>query len=429
MQLRVATKTSSEAIIALFDQVPDRPEIQHFLGFPSLTSSVCYPVLLPCKAMKSKKIKGLYEKRGWWYYQPPTDAEGIRPKAIALGTADFLEAINLSYSERDRFQLVAAAVKDRMSQAIDHYLKEKLAARKHRPKTSYNTGKALHQICSEMGNPTLSELNEKKVEQWAIALRARQCRVAIRVKNAAGEVRARKKSGKGCARKKTTVSDSAVAAYSRQLRAFTNWCHETGRILNNPTKLIPSGRCKKPRKMRFTSFAERDLLLDQVIRPDLAFLYHVGFLAGLRFEEMLAMEPDWLWFSDDGKHGKIRVQDTEFWKPKDEEAREIPMAPRLLKFLKQWPIGGRFALMPKKDVYPEAPKYRYNPEASFKKHAVNCGVPWLTYHDMRHSFGAHLLQRGASIADVAQLLGDDIIVTERHYSGLMKAKREVVALL
>ena len=46
-QLRVTTKTSTEAIFALFDQVPETPEIQHFLGFPSLTSSVCYPVLLP----------------------------------------------------------------------------------------------------------------------------------------------------------------------------------------------------------------------------------------------------------------------------------------------------------------------------------------------------------------------------------------------
>jgi site-specific recombinase XerD len=48
---------------------------------------------------------------------------------------------------------------------------------------------------------------------------------------------------------------------------------------------------------------------------------------------------------------------------------------------------------------------------------------------MRHSFGAHLLHRGAKIADVADLLGDDVIVTERHYAGLMKAKRGVVALL
>jgi integrase len=366
------------------------------------------------------KIKGLYEKRGWWYYQPATDAHGNRPKAIALRTKDSQEAIDLAFNEQERFQLVAASVDGRMAQAIEHYLKDKLATREHLPNTSYKTGKALKQICAEMGNPKLSELTEKKIKEWATQLRARECRVAIRVKKAAGEVRSRKKS---------SVSDSSVAAYSRQLRAFTNWCHEKGKVLKNPTKSIPSGRCKKTRKMRFTTFAERDRLLDQVTRPDLAFLYHVGFLAGLRLGEMLAMEADWLWFSDDGEYGIIRVQETEFWKPKDKEAREIPMAPRLLKFLKQWPIEGRFVLKPKKDVFPEAPKYRYNPEASFKKHAVNCGVPWLTYHDARHSFGAHLLQLGATIADVAELLGDDVIVTESHYAGLMKAKRGVVALL
>lgn len=191
------------------------------------------------------------------------------------------------------------------------------------------------------------------------------------------------------------------------LRAFINWCHEKGRILKKPSKSIPSGRCKKTRKMRFTTFKERDLLLDRVTKPELAFIYHVGFLAGLRFGEMLAMEPDWLWFSDDGAHGKIFVQETKFWKPKDKEAREVPMAPRLLAFLKKWEIEGSFVLKPTKSAFPEAPKYRFNPEVSFRKHAVNCGVPWLTYHDMRHSFGAHLLQRGAKIADVADLLGDD----------------------
>lgn len=89
--------------------------------------------------MKPQKIKGLYEKRGWFYYQPPTGDDGVRPKAVALGTQDFLEAINLSYAERDRFQLVADSVKGRMAPAIDLYIKEKLAARAHTPKTSYNS--------------------------------------------------------------------------------------------------------------------------------------------------------------------------------------------------------------------------------------------------------------------------------------------------
>jgi integrase len=370
--------------------------------------------------MKPQKIKGLYQKRGWFYYQPPTGDDGTRPKAVALRTKDFLEAINLSYAERDRFQLVADSEKGRMAPAIDLYIREKLAARCHSPITSYNTSRALHQICSEMGNPLLNDLNDKNIDAWARRLRARKCRIAIRVKNTEGIVREREK---------TKLSDSAVAAYGRILRAFINSCHAEGKILKKPSQFIPSGRCKKTRKMRFTSFKERDMLLDSVCSPELAFIYHVGFLAGLRLGEMLAMEPDWLWFSEDGKQGKIHVQETKFWKPKDREAREIPMAPRLLDFLKKWPLEGQFVLMPKKDVYPESKKDRYNPKVSFRKHAVSCGVPWLTYHDLRHSFGSHLLQRGATIAEVAYLLGDEVRVTERHYAGLMKSNRRVVELL
>jgi len=63
--------------------------------------------------MKPQKTKGLYEKRGWFYYQPPTGEDGVRPKAIALGTTDFLEAINLSYSERDRFPSSNCALRHR----------------------------------------------------------------------------------------------------------------------------------------------------------------------------------------------------------------------------------------------------------------------------------------------------------------------------
>ncbi len=42
-------------------------------------------------------VKGLYEKRGWFYYQPPTPKDGpgkgVRPKAVALKTQDLATAL------------------------------------------------------------------------------------------------------------------------------------------------------------------------------------------------------------------------------------------------------------------------------------------------------------------------------------------------
>jgi integrase len=369
------------------------------------------------------KIKGLYEKRGWWYYQPPTNTNGVRPKAIALRTKDPQEAIDLSFTEMERIQLVAAAVDGRMAQAIEQYLQAKLALRKHGPKTSYSTGKALRQICQELGNPKLNELTEKKIEDWAKDLSARKCRVAIR-----GSKKLKRTSGIK-ERAGTSVSDSTVAAYARMFRAFLNWLHANGKILRNVKNAAPSGKSKKTRKMRFTSFAERDLILDTAPNPDIAFIVHLGFLAGLRFGEILAMQPDWLWFHETKEEGSIRIQETKFWKPKDREARDVPMPPRLVRFLKQWPKEGEFLLRPEKDVFPAPPEYRYNPKVSFGKHATKCGVPWLSYHDMRHSYGAHLIQRKATLAELAKLLGDELSVVEKHYAGLMEARHNLAQLL
>lgn len=366
------------------------------------------------------KISGLYQKRGWWYYQPPTGTNGTRPSAIALKTRSAEEAIDLAFTLRDQAQLIAAATKDRMSGAIEQYLSEKLALGKHEKIASYKTGKALRQICSEMGDPKLNEITEEAIKEWVLHLRKRKCKLAIRRSTGVGTVRERPK---------TAVGDATVAAYSRILRGFITWIHEEGRIVRKPMKELPSGRCKKTRKMRFTTLMERDLLLEVVTRPDLAFILHLGFHGGLRFGEILAMEPDWLWFAENGNLGKIRVQETKFWKPKDKEAREVPMSPTLLDFLKSWPVEGRFLLEPRKNIFPDPPKYRYHPRAGFAKHVALCGIPWLTFHDMRHSCASHLIQRGASLAEVAAFLGDELSVVEKHYAGLLPSSHDVAARL
>ena len=361
------------------------------------------------------KIKGLYRKRGWWYFQPATGADGVRPGAIALRTQDDEEAARMAFEEIERFQAAAGASRGRMDQAVRQYLKARADARAHTDRTAYNTEKALLQICEDMGNPKLADLTAEKCAAWAVDVRARGRRVAIR-------------GSKVKVKRNKPVSDATVAAYSRVFRAFLGWAHGEGKILRNPSSALPAGRMKASRKMRFCTIAERDSLLDSA-PDDLALILHLGFLAGLRFGEILAMEPDWFWFSEDGGRGKITVQRTAHWQPKDKEARVVPMAPRLLAFLAGLKVKGKFVLRPDKGKWPKPPKYRYNPSVAFAKHAAACGVSWLSYHDMRHSFGAHLAQRGAKIIEIAALLGDDVGVVEAHYVGFLPAGDDVVGLL
>ena len=51
-----------------------------------------------------KGIKGLYKKRGFYYWQPP-QKDGIRPKAIALRTKDYNEALKKLDEIEEGFEL------------------------------------------------------------------------------------------------------------------------------------------------------------------------------------------------------------------------------------------------------------------------------------------------------------------------------------
>ena len=52
-----------------------------------------------------------------------------------------------------------------------------------------------------------------------------------------------------------------------------------------------------------------------------------------------------------------------------------------------------------------------------------------TPYTLRHSFGAHLVQNGATLAQVAALLGDSLSVTEAHYAGLSHGEHDVILRL
>jgi len=192
-------------------------------GFPALlrafATRFCYHL--------SMKIKGLYEKRGWWYYQPPTGDDGVSPKAIALRTQDSEGAVRLAFDERERMQLVTAAVSGRMSQAIAEYLRDRAAARKHTAKTAYNTERYLRQICADLKHPKIADLTPEKLATWANDLCGRDCRVAMR--GADSKVKKRKNA---------RLSDATIAAYSRVFRAFVTWAYKKGNFCE-----IPRTRC------------------------------------------------------------------------------------------------------------------------------------------------------------------------------------------
>jgi integrase len=347
-------------------------------------------------------IKGLYEKRGYYYWQPP-QKNRVRPKPIALRTKDYNEAVQKYDQVKKDLELGHAISKDSMSDAIKDYIKAKKAETK--PATNIRAEGVLTKINQQMSSPKLKDITHSSITKWR-DWKSRQ-------------------DGYG----KRTTSDSTIDTYIRIIKAFLNWCVEEKKLSENPAKRIKLGRVKKTKQTEYCTIEQRDLLLKNPPSEEISFILHFGFYAGLRFGEMLAMEKSWIHLAQDKKTGFLAVQKTKHWEPKDKELRKIKLHPELIKFIDSYGLKEPFMLAPYRKDWKPAPTYRFNPKKSFATYMKKCGVPFVTYHTLRHSFATHLAEKGKSMKDIAAYLGDDISTTEKHYIAFSPADDGVIDCL
>lgn len=111
-------------------------------------------------------------------------------------------------------------------------------------------------------------------------------------------------------------------------------------------------------------------------------------LTGLRRGELLGLTPTSF------REGSIHLQDTKSGKP-----RTVPLPPELNP--KRFPFGMNYH--------------------SFEKHwrmaRRLAGLPYIRFHDLRRSYGTWLLQGGADLAAVRDLLGHSSITMTSRYLG------------
>lgn len=345
------------------------------------------------------KIHGLYQKRGWFYYQPPT-VGGVRPGAVALGTRNEGEAVDKAFKLHTEHALKAQS-KERMEALLAKFLIESRAARTHTLKTSDITRRCLGRLARDWGNPRVTDITRKRVEQWRSELQSRPGLV-----------------GK-------TMSEASIGSYLRRLSGFLSWLVREKHLRQHPMDGIRLGKVRKTRRERFCTVEERELLLATPPNIDVAWILHLGFFAGLRFGEMLAMQESWWTPKDDG--WVLTVQETPFWKPKDKECRTIEVHPRLAAFVKTHGLSKPFVVAPHAKKWKNPPAERFNPKKSFKGHAARVGLGWVSYHTLRHSFATHLAAKGATIVEIAQILGDSLRVTEDTYIGYAPVSRSVLS--
>jgi len=300
--------------------------------------------------------------------------------------------------------------------AVEKFLDDRLSSGKHGLATSGNCRMVLSLLGGDLDFPDPGRIDQGMVSNLNKRLRSRLKTAPVR----GGAPRVMK----------GRLSDASVASYLRIFKAFCSWLVDQGVLMVHPMEGMRHPNTKRTKVKVFYSKDERDLLLDGCEREDVRLVFLLGFYAGLRKGEMLAMNWDWVWLGDGS--GKLTVMETDYFLPKSKELREVPIHPllrceleRLLKVRKgrgKKGGGSDFVLRPDKYRWKQAPKERVNLRRRCAGRCVEVGLPWTGYHRLRHSFATHLAIGGCSIAEIASLLGVEMSVAEKHYAGFMPGR-------
>lgn len=373
-------------------------------------------------------MKGIYEKKGWFYFQPPTPKDhSARPKPVNLKTKALEEAIVRAKDWRTGAEVEHSLRAGTLAEVLPKYYSDR---RGDSVLTRRSRKTILDAFMRDTGNPRVKDISEGMIERWRDGLATRRAR-----RGGSGTVDGRNgKDGKDGSHQEDggagkCLSGTTIRTYTITVKAFCQWAVEEGLMRRNPAaRLKKATRVAVTRRHEFLTEEERERLLACEMPDHARLVLMLGFFAGLRDGEMLAMTPAWLWLAPDGSRGTITVQETPctltngrdwVWRPKTREMRTIPMHPRLLAYVREYGLREPWMIAPEKVRWPDETRNskRFDSKKALHAVAAKAGVPRLNFHMLRHSFATHLAMKGVPLAEIAGLLGDSLAVTEAHYAG------------
>ncbi len=207
---------------------------------------------------------------------------------------------------------------------------------------------------------------------------------------------------------RSTIADSSKKTISKKLsaiRSFVSYLNEQRDLsvsLKGDTPVRVPKTLPKPISSDIISEVMADC--DLMERTVLLILYGMG----LRIAELSTLKREDItdrWITVTGKGNKSRQL------PLIEEVKNS-----IDKYLDNHPVG-RY-LFEKGGVPMNPSQLRYIVTKVFKRHGIKA-----TPHQLRHSFASHLLNNGARISDVSELLGHASMSTTQIYTKLGDAKK------
>ena len=212
-------------------------------------------------------------------------------------------------------------------------------------------------------------------------------------------------------REERGVAPGTIVRYMAALsHAFTIAVKEWGWLESNP--MFKVTKPKEPRGIvRFLTDEERIALLDACNKSICTSLYPIVVLAlstGMRRGEILNLR----WKDVDFERGRILLEET-----KNNERRGIPLVGYAYNTLKEYSkvrsIGSDLVFPSNYD--PSKPIEIRSPfHAALKKSQIEN----FRFHDCRHSAASYLAMNGASLAEIAEILGHKTLQMVQRYAHL-----------
>jgi len=217
--------------------------------------------------------------------------------------------------------------------------------------------------------------------------------------------------------KDKTEKPTSAARVNRHIAALSHACtvavNEWEWLEHHPLNKVT--KMKEPRgRVRFLDDDERKRLLNACQNSSCSSLYLIVTLAlstGARFNEIMQLK----WQDVDFNRKVITLHET-----KNNERRVLPLAGHAMELMREY---DKVRSINSDLVFPSPhdAKIPLNIRTSWNTAVSNAKIENFRFHDLRHSAASYLAMNGATLAEIAEVLGHKTLAMVKRYAHLSEA--------
>lgn len=280
-----------------------------------------------------------------------------------------------------RYFKTSEAKRHTLAEMVDRYTNEVIPTK---PKNAINTKRNLNWWKNKIGKYTLADVTPALIAQ---------CRDALLSSNTC---------------RGTRRSPSTVVRYLAALsHAFTIAVKEWGWLDDTPMRKVSKPKPTRGR-VRFLDDAERDRLMTACKESKNRFLYTITVLAistGMRKGEIMSLR----WNQIDIKRNRITLHET-----KNDERRAVALVGHACEQIKEL---SKIRRIDTDLLFPGLnPLKAIDISSSWYTALKKSNIEDFRFHDLRHCTASYLAMNGASLAEIAEVLGHKTLQMVKRYS-------------